>query len=86
MTVQPHEPVGHQWASQCGVWSFSFSSQDRVGGLCARGDDFIVPCRVTLANGQRIIVRALSEERKAVRRARRDSRGMTAMERFKWKS
>lgn len=72
MDFNSWEPVSHEWKSVSG-WGLSFISKDRNGGLCNRGDDFVIPCRVTLANGQRIIVRALSEDRKAARAAMKEA-------------
>lgn len=82
-SIKPWEPVSYSWPRVGGraisdpiVWSadaFFCSMIDPGDAL-----------RVTLANGQTIIVRAMSERRKADRRTR-DSRGMTAAERFQWK-
>lgn len=69
MDVKPWEPVKGYYVdpddpfeNPKDYWDWSDP------GVCRRlGQDAL---RVTLANGQRIIVRALSEDRKASRRAR----------------
>lgn len=67
---QPHEPVMGGW-TDFGVWSW-----DEDYSECADlFDGHYDPLYVTLANGQRIIVRALSEERKAARRKRQEWKG-----------
>lgn len=76
MDVKPWEPVtvryiekeqiGNErpidWGWEKSDWS-DFSLDQYTNYWC--------PALITLANGQRIIVRALSEERKAARKARR---------------
>lgn len=63
MDVKPWEPVRY------GRWSFEtwdFALTDACKLLGSR-----YPLNITLANGQKIIVRALSEERKAARAERK---------------
>lgn len=66
MDFKPWEPVG-------GIWLFTDKDMQidghwPIGKECDWfGDTAPAPLIVTLANGQRIIVRALSEERKAAR-------------------
>lgn len=68
----PHEPVGHSWYGYRAVFSdrdianrFQ-TEEDVASGL--GGDTTLT---VYLANSQKIIVRALSEERKAARSLQR---------------
>jgi hypothetical protein len=78
MTVQPQEPVSYRWILSFPTsgtivdnieWPWDWSGVDDEETVKdALGDDAML---VYLANGQRIIVRALSEERKAARRARK---------------
>ena len=80
--VKPWEPVTYHWQYEdegferikdCWKWELSewesFSDPTEAKRLFASDQ-----ISVTLANGQRIIVRALSEERKAARRARREGK------------
>lgn len=72
MDVKPWEPVG-------GIWLFNEADMQidgcwSIGYECRWFDETSpAPLLATLANGQRIIVRALSEERKAARRARQET-------------
>lgn len=67
----PHEPVGHSWYDNL----VAFNDRD-IANRFQTNEDVAVnlgngtTLNVYLANGQRIIVRALSEERKAARRKR----------------
>lgn len=77
MDVKPWEPVRGWFVSENQplpeerFWNFSppmFEFIPESSSLKNKGR-----CLVILANGQRIIVRALSEERKAARRERQDA-------------
>lgn len=76
MDVNPWEPVSGWYVcagrdalyhQPDGFWQFSCDHYDQVVNSRTVKDGGA--CRVTLANGQRIIVRALSDERKAARAA-----------------
>lgn len=78
--VKPWEPVKGWYVSAVrnpisyqkdNFWEFSPEHYDLVVQNFDVSDDVV--CRVTLANGQRIIVRALSEERKAARAAMKEA-------------
>lgn len=68
--TQPHEPVsGYFVAAHLDPLTYG---ENFSWPFCRHHYHLIstavMPCRVTLANGQRVLVRALSEERKAARR------------------
>lgn len=68
--VKPWEPVSFGWTT---FDSFPWGIRTDADRIMA--DVMLIPegMRVTLANKQKIIVRALSEERKAARRARQEA-------------
>lgn len=59
MTVQPWEPVSHQWEVR-GTLRSVFGSVWKDRRICERAHDVddSLSLHVTLANGQKIIVRA----------------------------
>lgn len=68
MDVKPWEPImgGH---TDFDIWPWNedeYQCRDVISGYCRR-------VNVTLANNQRIIVRALSEDRKAARSAMKEA-------------
>lgn len=71
MNIQPHEPVSGYFLDEGGD-PFCDPGMDWewMGNHPCMEINRRMPLRVTLANGQRVIVRALSEERKAARRER----------------
>lgn len=74
MDVKPWEPVKGGWTG-FDVWSWSRRKATGViddCGVVARSRDRS-PLHITLANNQRVIVRALSEDRKAARAARKEA-------------
>lgn len=77
MDVKPWEPVGGWYV--CAGRNPLTHQPDKFWGFYSEHYDLVLQsetvndegaCRVTLANGQRIIVRALSEDRKFARKAR----------------
>lgn len=84
MTVLPHEPVSYCWTFIEGTrvnddvhidWDWN-DAEEKDSTPPEPGD----VAEVTLANGQRIIVRALSEERKAERARRKHTSMMRSVE------
>ncbi len=67
--VKPWEPVRYGWSK---FDSFSWAERGENYDVLEDADLDPGGLKVTLANSQRVIVRALSEERKAARRMRRD--------------
>lgn len=72
--VKPWEPVRHQYGWNDGFmgrdWLWDREAHEDISSALRNKDIGFIA--ITLVNGQRIIVRALSEERKAARRMRRE--------------